>query len=285
MTIAAVLVVRDEETMLEPCLESLSFCDEIVVLVDDQTTDRTAAIAQRYTSHVLHGPFVDHAQTRNTATAHSTAEWVLHVDADERITPELAAAMTRAVSAPGENVAFRSETVNFFWGCRMNHGGWGGMMQVRLMRREYAVYRGAVHPSLSFPDGRVGLLDGELWHFSHRSIQEGLEKTIAYGRLEAADAFAAAAPAVTPWRFLRVMALEFGRRMIRRTGWRDGMPGIIEALFQPFVRFCAQVMLWELQQGDAVGRRYAALDAELVSRRAASRSPSTSKATGPGSSA
>ena len=66
---------------------------------------------------------------------------------------------------------------------------------------------------------------------------------------------------------LRVLALEFGRRMIRRAGFRDGMPGTIEGLFQPFALFCAQVMLWELQQGDAIQRRYDALERELEEQR------------------
>ena len=63
------------------------------------------------------------------------------------------------------------------------------------------------------------------------------------------------------------MALEFGRRMVRRTGFRDGMPGIIEAMFQPFALFCARVMLWELQQGDAIRRRYEALEREVAETR------------------
>ena len=76
---------------------------------------------------------------------------------------------------------------------------------------------------------------------------------------------------MTAWTYVRVMALEFGRRMVRRTGWRDGMPGLVEAIFQPFALFCARVMLWERQQGDAVDRRYAALERELEEMREARR--------------
>jgi hypothetical protein len=120
-----------------------------------------------------------------------------------------------------------------------------------------------VHERTGVPPDRIGTLRGERWHFSHRSIEEDLVKAIRYGRLDARDRFDAGAKRVTPWTFLRVMALEFGRRMVRRRAFRDGMPGIVEAVFQPFALFCARVMLWELQQGDAVRRRYEGLEREL----------------------
>jgi glycosyltransferase involved in cell wall biosynthesis len=267
-TLSAVLTVRDEEAMLEGALRSLGFCDEIVVVVDDRTTDRTAEIARRHTEHVLVRPFGDFATSRNAGVERASGEWILHVDADERITPALAAEMRAAVTAAGPDVlGFRGPTIHFFWGRRMEHGGWGRMQQVRLIRRERATFSGRVHEDAALPPESIGQLDGERWHFSHRSIHELLTKTIRYGRLEAQDLYEAGAPKVTPLTFLKVMALEFGRRGVRRAGFRDGMPGIIEVIFQPFARFCAMVMLWELQRGEETDRRYAALERELESRR------------------
>jgi hypothetical protein len=185
------------------------------------------------------------------------------VDADERITPALAREIGEVLGAAPDVLAFSNPTINFFWGRRMAHGGWGEMMQPRLIRRDHAEYGGRVHERLAIPADRIGTLRGERWHFSHRSIEEDLVKAIRYGRLDARDRFEAGARRVTPWTFVRVMALEFGRRMVRRSGFRDGMPGIVEAVFQPFALFCARVMLWELQQGDAVRRRYEALEREL----------------------
>ncbi len=249
--------------MIEGALRSLRFCEEIVVVVDDRSTDRTEEIARRYTDKVLVEPFTDFAQIRNAGIRAASGAWILHVDADERITPALAREIRKALAGDPDVLAFRNPTINFFWGRRMEHGGWGTMMQQRLVRREHAEFRGRVHETTSVPPGRIGTLQGERWHFTHRSIKEGLVKAFRYGQLEARDRFDAAAPMVTPLTFLRVMTLEFGRRMVRRTGFRDGMPGVIEAIFQPFALFCAQVMLWELQQGDAVRRRYEALEREL----------------------
>lgn len=267
MTLSAVLAARDEEDMIEAALRSLRFCDEIVVVVDDRSTDRTEEIARRYSDKVLVERFTDFAQIRNAGIRAASGSWILHVDADERITPALAREIREALAADPDVLAFRSPTINFFWGRRMEHGGWGTMMQYRLVRREHAELDGRVHERTGVPPDRIGTLSGERWHFSHRSIEEDLVKAIRYGRLEARDRFDAGARRVTPWTLLRVMTLEFGRRMVRRTAFRDGMPGVIEAVFQPFALFCARVMLWELQQGDAVRRRYEALERDLEEQR------------------
>jgi O-antigen ligase len=263
MMLSAVLAARDEEEMIEGALRSLRFCDEIVVVIDDRSTDRTEEIARRHADTVLVERFTDFAQIRNAGIRATRGEWILHVDADERITPALAREIRETLAAAPGALAFRGPTINFFWGRRMEHGGWGRMMQERLVRREHAEFSGRVHERTGVPPDRIGTLRGERWHFSHRSIEEDLVKAIRYGRLDARDRFDAGAKRVTPWTFLRVMALEFGRRMVRRRAFRDGMPGIVEAVFQPFALFCARVMLWELQQGDAVRRRYEGLEREL----------------------
>ena len=267
VTLSAVLAVRDEEEMLEGALRTLAFCDEIVVVVDDRTNDGTAEIARRHTDHVLVRPFTDFATARNAGIATAKGDWILHIDADERITPALADEIRAALDAGGDALAYRFPTINFFWGRRMEYGGWARMNQARLVRRDHATYAGRVHEDTSVPLDRIADLKGERWHFSHRSIEENLIKAIRYGRLEARDLYDKGAPRVTLLSFIRVMALEFGRRMVRRTGFRDGMPGIIEALFQPFALFCARVMLWELQQGDAIRRRYEELEREVGEKR------------------
>ena len=265
--VSAVLAAYNEEVMIEGALRSLRFCDEIVVVVDDRCTDRTEEIARRHADKVLVEPFEDFAQIRNAGIRAATGAWILHVDADERVTPALAAEIGEALAGDTPYLAFESPTINFFWGRRMDHGGWSPMFQPRLVRRDHAFYGGRVHEKTGVPRARIGTLRGERWHFSHRSIEENLLKAIRYGKLDARDQLDAGARRVTAWTFLRVLALEFGRRMIRRAGFRDGMPGTIEGLFQPFALFCAQVMLWELQQGDAIQRRYEALERELEEQR------------------
>jgi glycosyltransferase involved in cell wall biosynthesis len=274
MKLSAVLAVRDEERMLEACLASLAFCDEVVVAVDDRTTDRTEEIARRHTPHVLVRPFEDYSQIRNEAIAVAQGEWILHVDADERITGPLASEIREAVDRDGPELAFRARTINFFWGRRMEHGGWADMWQVRLLKREQATYAGRVHEDVAIPPERIGTLQGERWHFSHRSIEENLSKAIQYGRLGALDRYERGAPKVKVRHLLGAMGHEFARRMVRRTGWRDGMPGVVEAFFQPVARMSELVMLWELQDAEDMQARYDALEREVASSHRAASSTS-----------
>lgn len=259
MSFSAVLAVRDEEAMIEGALRLLGFCEEIIVVVDDRTTDRTEEIARRYTEDVHRVPFAGFGPFKNEGVRRASGEWIVFCDADERVTPRLATQLRAEVAASTELWAFRSPTVNFFWGRRMEYGGWRET-HVKIVRRDHALHAGGVHEQLALPAERVGWLDGERWHFSHRSIEENLRKTIHYGGLEADERYAAGARPVVVFTLLRAIGYEIARRLVRRTAWRDGMPGLIEAIYQPFSVFCAQVMLWERQQGESVARAYSELE-------------------------
>jgi glycosyltransferase involved in cell wall biosynthesis len=266
MKISGVLAVRDEERMIEGALRTLGFCDEIVVVVDDRTTDRTDEIARRYTSKVHRARFEGFASLKNAGLDRAAGDWIVYCDGDERVTPKLAHQLLSALDRDSGMWAFRSPTVNFFWGRRMEHGGWRET-HIKIARRDHARYSGDLHERLTIPEERVGWLDGERWHFSHRSIEDSLLKTANFGRIDAAERHAAGEPAVTAWSLARILAVEFARRMVRRSGWRDGMPGVIEALYQPFSLACSRAMLWECQQGDAITLAYAELERAVVEQR------------------
>jgi len=252
--------------MLEGALRTLGFCDQIVVVIDDRTADRTEEIARRYTDEVHRVPFSGFAALKNAGVERALGEWIVFCDGDERITPRLAHQLQSAVESGTEMWAFRSPTVNFFWGRRMEHGGWRET-HVKIVRREYAHHSGDIHEQLAVPAQRTGSLDGERWHFSHRSIEDNLRKTANYGRIDSAERLAAGARPVTALTLLRVLALEFGRRMVRRSAWRDGMPGLIEGIYQPLGIVCTWAMLWERQQGDAIKRAYAELEQSVQHHR------------------
>lgn len=266
MRLSAVLAVRNEEPMLEKGLALLGFCDEIVVLVDSRTTDRTEEIARRYTDRVWVEDFRDFAAHKNAAIEKARGDWVLIVDADERITPALASEIQRTLDRDPYEWAFNIETINFFLGQRMDHGAWKED-HVRLIRREHARYSGAIHEWFTVPPDRLGRLVEGMWHFSHRSIEEMLAKTVRFGEVQARGLQEAGAPRVNPWRLAWVMLREFGFRMVRQQGYKDGMPGIIEAIYQPFSLFCVQVMLWQRQRPESLWDTYQGLERQAAEHR------------------
>jgi glycosyltransferase involved in cell wall biosynthesis len=266
VTISAVLAVRDEEQMLEGALRLLGFCDEIVVVIDDRTIDRTEEIARRYTDQVHVVPFVNFAQLKNAGVEHASGEWIVFCDGDERVTPRLARELLQALAAGTDACAYYSPTVNFLYGRRMRFGGWREA-HVKIVRRDSALHVGDVHETLGLPPERVGWLQGERWHFSHRSVRESLEKTINYGTLESSERDLAGAPRVSAWSMLKVMLRDIAWRTVRRAGWRDGMPGVIESLYQPFSSFCIEAMLWERQNATAIARNYEEFEREAAEQR------------------
>jgi glycosyltransferase involved in cell wall biosynthesis len=266
MRLSAVLAVRNEEPMLERGLELLGFCDEIVVVVDSRSDDRTEEIARRHTDRVWVEDFVDFAAHKNAAIERAQGDWVLIVDADERVTPALGREIQERLAGDPPEWGFEFEIVSFFLGQRMNHGGWQ-QHHLRLVRREHARWAGAIHERLSIPPERVGRLGEELWHFSHRSIQEMLAKTIRFGEVQSLEQFEQGAPRVSPWRLARLMLHEFAFRMLKRRGYRDGMPGVVESLYQPFSLFCVHVMLWQRQRGETLWDTYQALERQAAEHR------------------
>jgi glycosyltransferase involved in cell wall biosynthesis len=206
--------------------------------------------------------FDDFSAQKNFALDQANGEWILVVDADERITPALAAEITSVLAANPPKVAFDIERLNFFFGRPMRYGGWNES-HVRLVRAGRARYENAIHETFKL-DGPVGRLREPMWHFSHRSIEHMLRKTVTFGGVQSQDLLEAGARPVTGFTLVATVVREFVFRLIRRRGYRDGMPGLIEALYQPFSLFCVQVMLWQLQRRPSIAETYNRLEQSLI---------------------
>lgn len=264
MRLSAVLAVRDEERMLPRCLDLLGFADEIVVVVDARSADATEEVARRYTDRVWVNAFADFSSQKNFAIEQARGEWVLIVDADERITPALAREIDEVLSAGTDKSAFDIETINFFFGRRMDHGGWKEH-HTRLVRRDRARYVGDIHEAFPIPRAEIGVLREGMWHFSHRSVADNLVKTATYLEVQAREMEQAGAPRVRVRSLLWVIAKELANRLLYRRGWRDGEEGWIESLYQPFSLFCVHVGLWERQRD--VPARYEELERRAAAHR------------------
>lgn len=225
-TIAACVIARDEEERLPACLESLAFCDEIV-LVDSGSRDRTREIAAAAGARVVENPWPGFAAQRNVALDHAGAEWVVEVDADERVSPELAAGIRAFLAAPPADVRMTAMPLrDFFLGRPLGPSTRYPRYRHRLFRR--GAFRHdesrSVHEGL-WPDGPVHPFDGDLVHLLASSWREALRDAHAYARLEGTQRSRPGVAEALTGIFLRPAA-KLAYRVLLYGGWRDGGRGL-----------------------------------------------------------
>jgi glycosyltransferase involved in cell wall biosynthesis len=228
--ISVLVVARDEAHNLADCLASARWADERVVVVDAASRDATLEIARREAEVVSVRPFDDFAGQRNAALAISTGDWVLSVDADERITPGLAAEIRRVIAdreAPyrGYRVPIRSEIL----GRRFAFSGTQHDHPLRLFRRDSGRWVGLVHETVDLL-GPAGAVRGELRHRTIPTMSAFLDKINRYTTLEAEGLAEKRHPfrpgdlTVRPvWTFFKLYVL--------KQGFRDGVEGFMFCLF------------------------------------------------------
>ncbi len=244
MKISAVVIAKNEENMIADCLDSLSFCDEIII-VDNNSTDRTAEIAKRMGAKVFEFKSNDFAAMRNFGLNKASGDWILYVDTDERVSPEMESNVKRQVLSIGTRIsAFKIKRKNFYLG---NHE-WPYVEKLeRLFKKENLKgWKGKLHES-PVVEGEIGELDGFLLHYAHRELSSMVNKTIEWSTIEADLRFKSGHPRMTWWRFPRVMLGAFSDSYIKQEGWKAGTIGIIESIYQAFSIFITYAKLWEMQ--------------------------------------
>lgn len=263
--IAAVVIARDEEEMLPGCLRCLGFVEKVYVGVDSRTLDRTAEVAATSGAEVFPVEFTDFASAKSRGLEAVRADWVLFVDADERISRELAEEIVRrAAEAPDDVLGFRVPVTNYFHGQKMSFGGWSSEAPVRLVRTGVADFGGAVHETLRLNEkGRIEELRAPLIHFSHRSVEQALAKDWVYVDLGARRLLAEGAPRVTARHMMKQAAKLFFRRFVVKRAWKDGPAGVFDTIRVVSGELTTMMRLRELQQGYDPVAAYRELDEQL----------------------
>ncbi|MDH3240356.1 MAG: glycosyltransferase family 2 protein [Alphaproteobacteria bacterium] len=178
-TISAILITRDERDNIADCLAALSFCDEIVV-VDSGSADGTPDIAREHGAKVsIEADWQGYGVQKQRALDRAGSDWVLAVDADERIPEALRDEILVAVAAAGF-AGYRIKRLNWFLGRPLRHGGWYPDPVLRLARRDAARYKPAIVHETLLVDGRVGDLEAPMEHLSYRTIDDVLAKMRRY---------------------------------------------------------------------------------------------------------
>jgi glycosyltransferase involved in cell wall biosynthesis len=245
-SISACVIARNEATRLAACLEALRWADEIVV-VDDESTDATVDVARRFTDRVLvRAKADDFAGQRNAALAHARGDWAMFVDADERVSPGLAAAARAAVGdARFAGYAVRRQDVHF--GHVFHHGESLRVPLLRLARRDAGRWVGRVHETWRV-EGRVGALRHPLVHHSHEDVAHFVAKLDSYTTL-GARRLVEEGRGRRLWELAAYPLASFLRNYVLRQGFRDGVPGFVLACLMASHAFVARAKVLEQRAG------------------------------------
>ncbi len=248
--ITALIIARDEEGNIAPCLKSLQgLAGESLVAVDDRTVDRTLELAEEAGARAFRIEWQGFGKTKNEALAKATGDWVLWIDADERMTPELADEVRSALSKGSDASAFQVPRKAFFLGRWIRHCGWYPGYVTRLFRRGRASFSDKqVHEGLVV-DGRVGRLRHPLLHYTDPDLSHYLAKLNCYTDLAARELHAKGRrpgpldPVIRPfWFFLRSYLL--------RRGFLDGTEGFILSVLSGYSVMFKYLKLRELWENE-----------------------------------
>lgn len=261
--LTALIIAKNEEKMLQACLETLAFCDKIIVL-DTGSSDRTSSIAEDYNCKVVSFAHESFAKLREKAQSLVEMEWLFYVDADERVTPALAKEILLHIEKDDCQIMTIRRT-NICYGTQLNFGNWQNDSVTRVFKNaNLKGWRGEIHESPIY-EGREEQLQHELIHLTHRSTQDNLRKSADWTIKEATALEAATVKKISLPLILRKGIMEFYRRAFKHRGYKDGMPGLIEALVQAINRMIVYIQVWELQQKPSIENRYEKVEQEIKS--------------------
>jgi len=248
MKLTAALITFNEEKKIGDALRSVAWADEIVV-VDSGSTDRTAEIAEAAGARVLHRKWTGFSDQKQFATDSAANDWVLSIDADERVSEPLRDEIKELLNAASrESTGYTIPRLSFYMGKPIRHSGWYPDRQLRLFDRRKGKWNGRViHESFELTDGMPGNLKSDLHHYSvddaghhHRMIGDryaplSARQMFNEGRKTSAIGIAISGPTA------------FLRHFILRAGFLDGLPGYAIAKFAAHHAFLKHLMLYEME--------------------------------------
>jgi len=244
--VACVVITKNEERNIADCLKSVQWANELIV-VDAESGDKTVELAHVSGANVSVRPWPGFGLQKNFGMALASADWILILDADERVTEELQREITVCLSkwAPGAPVAYRVPRKNFFYGAWVRGGGVYPDYQVRLFRRGMAQYNDvAVHENL-IVDGEIETLVGHLDHYTERRIHDHFKKFGFYTTLAAQEK--AKKVRTVHWIDLVFRPLVvLVKTYILKQGFRDGVRGLIVCVFASMYTFVKYAKLWDV---------------------------------------
>jgi glycosyltransferase involved in cell wall biosynthesis len=241
------VITRDEEANIEACLASVAWADEVIV-VDSGSTDETVAIARRHSTRVEVRPWPGYGAQRNYAASIASHDWILSIDADERVPPELAAEIQALLVSEPERRGYRMPRVTWYLGRWMRGTDWYPDYQLRLYDRRAAQWNGRrVHESITL-NGEPGLLHHDLQHFGYRDISHHLSTIDRYTTL-AAEQWAEDGRRVSLAGVILHPPFAFLRNYVLKRGFTQGAAGFVVSVLNSYYVFLKMAKGWERSRG------------------------------------
>ncbi len=240
--ISAIIIAGREEKNIGDCLESVRWVDEIIV-VNSDSNDRTVEIARTFTDKVFIRKWEGYASQKNFSLQQANNEWVLSIDADERVSPELREEILALdySEVNGFNIPRR----NYFLDKVVRSCGWSPDYQLRLFRKSKTILSDRkVHEGFVV-EGEKGYLKNELIHYTHTSIAGTLEKVNEYSTLEAIEK--SERIRVTGLKIFFKTVWEFFHHFIIRRGFTDGVHGLMVSIIHAMTKAQTYMKIWEMQ--------------------------------------
>lgn len=242
--LSVTIITKNEAAVIGEALASVQWADDIVV-VDSQSTDDTVAIAKRFTDRVVVREWAGYADQKNHAASLARHDWILSVDADERVTPALAGDIKRLMASDPEASAYRVARVNWHLGRWIRTTDWYPDYQTRLYDRRAGQWNGKyVHEAIAVR-GRTGTLRGELQHYAYRDLSDHLDTIDRYTTLAAWQMHEAGRRAGA-FDLVGHPPVAFLRNYVAKGGFRDGAAGLIISAMNAYYVFLKFAKLWEL---------------------------------------
>lgn len=257
MSITVVILTKSEKHNILECLKSVFWCDEIIV-IDDNSSDKTLELVKEFkhkdlkvSTHPLENDF---SKQRNFGLEKAKGEWVLFVDADERVSESLSSEIKNQKSKAKNNFdGFYLKRTDYMWGKELKHGETGNIKLLRLAKKGSGVWEGKVHEEWKVK-GDVGELKNYLVHYPHKSLEEFLKEINFYTDLRSQELYNRGERV----NFLSIIIYPLGKfiqNYFIKLGILDGMEGLIFAITMSFHSFLVRGKLWTLWDKMSYGKK------------------------------
>lgn len=243
--ISVIIITGNEEKNIRDCLYSVKWADEIIV-VDSESSDKTVEIAKEFTAKVFVHKWEGYAAQKAYALNLALNEWVLSIDADERVTNELAEELLNMNLNNVSIDAFKIHRENYFLGKKIKHCGWGNDYQLRLFRKSKTRLTDRLVHEGFVVEGNVSILKNSMLHYSYETLKEGFAKINEYSSLEANEKYKR--KKVSGITIFLYPLVGFIQHFVFRKGFLDGTHGLLISLMHAMTKLQVQMKMWELQK-------------------------------------